>query len=218
MTSGPSSAPVGGVRAVLALSLVLGLGTPMPTWAEPPPWAPAWGYRDKSEERDHGHKGKDERKSKSKHEYDDDSDYEELGRRVGIARGRCDGEQLGAIAGGVLGGALGAQVGDGDGRIAAIVAGTLVGMVVGSRIGRWMDQTDQQCIGQTLERAADGQRVVWTSQGSGARFSTTPTRTFRRDGRYCRDYRTVVESSGSEHRQTATACRDQDGIWHPMES
>jgi Glycine zipper 2TM domain len=78
-------------------------------YADPPPWAPAHGYRAK---------GKDKGKRTkyyvgySGREYDGDYD---------IIRGRCDREKVGAVIGGVIGGVIGNEVANRDNRVVATI-------------------------------------------------------------------------------------------------
>ena len=138
------------------------------------------------------------------------------GAGTGIPQGHCHREAIGAIAGGALGGLIGSRVGDGDGATVAVIAGTLIGMFVGSRIGRHMDELDERCIGQVLERAPDGQVVTWRNPDTGAVLSAEPQRTFRQDGRYCRDYLASLQAAGDTRRLDGTACRDADGTWQRL--
>lgn len=168
--------------------------------ASPPPWAPAHGYRNKHSERYeyppvlpwHGH--------------DYHNDY--------IRSGRCDRAGLGAVLGGVVGGITGSQIGKGDGRTAATIAGTVIGILVGRAIGRQMDNTDQQCTGQTLEHAPDGIPVHWQDPDHNSDYLVTPLRTWRhQDGRYCREYTTEASIGGRMSEVYGEACRQPDGSW-----
>lgn len=169
--------------------------------AEPPPWAPAHGYRAK--------KGKAP-KHKHRHETREES-YAAVGG-LGIDLGTCYREQIGQILGGAAGGAAGSTIGKGDGKTVAVTAGTVIGFIVGGSIGRSMDQLDQNCVGQVLERADTGRTVRWKNP-DGERYSVTPTRTFEQNGRYCREYRSTGILGGGEQVLTGTACRNPDGTW-----
>lgn len=164
----------------------------------PPPWAPAHGYR--------RHRGGPP-----------DSDpevYVSYTRRLGIGAGTCNREAVGALLGGIIGGVIGSKVGEhNDARAAGTIAGTVIGVLVGRSIGRDMDQADQQCTGQVLERARDGETVVWRNAEAGVEFRVTPTRTFQRDGLYCRAYVTEAAGSGSRRKMQGEACRNADGTW-----
>lgn len=170
--------------------------------ADPPPWAPAHGYRAKKEKGHGKHK---------KHRDPADASYAEIGN-FGIDLGTCNREQIGQLLGGAAGGAVGSTIGKGDGKTVAVIAGTIIGFVVGGNIGRAMDEIDQHCAGQALERADTGQSVRWQNP-DGERYSLTPTRTFEREGRYCREYSSTGTVSGQQQTLTGVACRDAAGRW-----
>ncbi len=159
----------------------------------PPPWAPAHGYR-------------------NKHRYKSAKDgriYEfipaDLIRIPEIGFGKCDRETIGAVLGAAAGGAVGSKIGKGDGKVLASVGGN---------IGRAMDQVDQNCVGQILERAPNGSPVTWKDPDRGANYAVTPTKTYRRsDGRYCREYQTKIVIDGRTQDAFGTACRRNDGSW-----
>ena len=178
--------------------------------ADPPPWAPAHGYRSKQQ-----HYDRDE------YEYREDryylpwltrgyhSDY--------VGGGRCYREKLGAVLGGMIGGAAGSHVGHGDSRTVATITGVVIGILVGQSIGRHMDETDQNCTGQTLEYAPDHAPVSWRDPGSGNVYTVTPLATYPAPGsRYCREYQTDAIIGGRRQQMYGTACRQPDGSWQRM--
>ncbi|HSS64431.1 MAG TPA: RT0821/Lpp0805 family surface protein [Gammaproteobacteria bacterium] len=196
------------VSSVL-LGASLALAVPPPVSADPPPWAPAWGYRAKGKYK-HKHKGR------VRYERYDETEYVHRTRDYGIYYNTCDRETIGALIGGAVGGLAGSQIGKGDGRVAAAVAGTVIGVIVGREIGRSMDQIDQTCTGQVLERAQTHQTVTWRNPDSRATYNVTPTSTFESDGRYCREYVTEALINGRRERVTGTACRESDGTWRKV--
>ncbi|MGH7089155.1 MAG: glycine zipper 2TM domain-containing protein [Stellaceae bacterium] len=187
--------------ALLALALAAS-GTAI---ADPPPWAPAYGYR-------------------AKHHHDrDDGDRRAPPPTVvpapvvipyGLAQGRCDRELVGAALGGAAGGLVGSHFGKSSGRTAATIGGVLAGMFIGGSIGHSMDQVDQACAAKTLEYVPDRQTVVWQgTQQQG--YSITPIRTYQaEDGRYCREYQSTAVIAGRTQEVHGTACRAQDETWH----
>ena len=227
------------IRHLLAASLALLVALPQAAVADPPPWAPAHGWRAKHDGDDYEceykkkHKrGKYEYKEKCKtkrrnkkrrHASDDDRqrvraerDYEDYRQRstaMGIPSGTCNKDVLVGLLGAAGGGFLGSKVGKGDGQLAATAAGTVIGYIVGSSLGRYMDEGDQGCVGQALERAPDRQTVAWTDGRSDSRYEITPTRTFRNDGRYCRDFVMDALVDGRPDTVRGTACRNPDGSW-----
>jgi len=221
-----------GHHLLTALVMLL-FALPGVTAADPPPWAPAHGWRtqnggDDSYECEYKYKskkGKYEYKEKCKsrkrprgyHENvnaeRDVELYEQRGSALGIARGACNKEIVLGLLGAAGGGFLGSRVGKGDGQLAATAAGTVFGYLVGSSLGRYMDEADQSCVGQVLERAPDRQTVAWTDAQRDARYEVTPTRTYRNDGRYCRDYVMDAVVDGRPQTVNGTACRNPDGTW-----
>ena len=128
-------------RALTLAALALMLAAPPTSYADPPPHAPAHGWRKKHDPNYVGYTGKKW-----------DRDY-------GVIDGRCNREAVGAVLGGGVGGAIGSQVVKGEGRAVAIVVGSVLGAVIGSKIGRELDEADRGCIGHALELAADGKPV-----------------------------------------------------------
>ncbi len=168
----------------------------------PPPWAPAHGYR-------------------AKHRYLSSQDNRvhefvpaDLVKVPEVGLGQCDKATLGAVLGAAVGGAAGSRFGKGDGKILTSVGGAIIGALVGGNIGRAMDQVDQNCVGQILERAPTGSAVTWRDPDRSVDYNVTPTRTYRRnDGRYCRDYQTKIVIAGRVENAHGTACRGHDGRW-----
>ncbi len=197
-------AATGAIALTLAFSVGLPAFLDMPfvgtAQADPPPWAPAHGYRAKG------------RYKKGKHR----RAYQQAYRvpNAGISSGICNREVIGAILGAAAGGYAGSRIGNGKGNIAATAAGALLGLLVGGGIGRSMDQVDQDCIGQTLEQAEDNRSVRWRNPDSGTNYRITPTKTYSvSDGRYCREYTTEATIGGKTQRTYGTACRQPDGSW-----
>lgn len=185
-----------------------------PVAADPPDWAPAWGYRAK-------HEYKHERKWKHEREHE----YEHARRHAwyrdqraeapsDIGIGQCNRQLIGGLIGAAGGGLAGAQIGNGRGQLAAVAAGTVLGYLLGSNVGRSMDQTDAACVERALEHADDGQDIVWDNPDRHARYEVTPTRTYQQnDGRYCREYTSSAIVNGREQTVYGTACRQPDGSW-----
>lgn len=171
----------------------------------PPPWAPAHGYR-----RKHG--------GGPAVVYQEPVPAEgvhvEYEQKFGIADGTCNREAVGAVLGGVVGGAIGRKIGDNNhNKTLGTIAGAVIGVLVGKDIGRKMDAADQNCTGQVLERAPDGQTVQWRNPENGQQYRMTPTETFQRDDHYCRRYVTEARVDGRAETSRGTACRNSDGTW-----
>lgn len=125
-------------------------------------------------------------------------------------------ETGGAILGGVIGAVAGTQIGKGSGRIAAVIGGTVLGAVIGGQIGRSMDDRDHATVQQSLESTPTGRVASWKNPDTGTEYAVRPTRTYRRDGRDCRDYETWAFIDGYEQKVTGTACRLADGTWQTL--
>ncbi|GBG12877.1 type I secretion protein ATPase [Novimethylophilus kurashikiensis] len=186
-------------RTALALiGLALILPASPSVYADPPPWAPAHGWRKKHDPYYTGYSGK---------RWDDD---------YGIVEGTCDRDKIGAVLGGVVGGAIGSTVGKGDGRTVAIIIGSVLGAVVGHQIGEQMDKADRACIGHALELASDRNSVVWDNPNSGLSYRVTPVRGLDIDGRKCREYDLAIRGDGVNEKRREKACQVSEGTWKPM--
>ena len=65
-----------------------------------------------------------------------------------------------------------------------------------------------------LERAPDGQGIMWDEPADGTRYQVVPTETYRQaDGRYCREYLTTATVGGQTREVYGRACRQPDGAW-----
>lgn len=162
----------------------------------PPPWVPAHGYR-----RQHSGDYYGDRQIAYVPPFDIDS-------------GRCNRELLGSLLGAAAGGFAGSQIGDGRGQLAAVAGGTVLGYLLGGTIGRSMDSMDQNCIGQALEHAGDGQQIVWDNPRTGDQYQVVPTQTVQRsDGHHCREYTATAVVNGRSQQTYGRACRQPDGSW-----
>lgn len=211
--------------AVASLSLILPLWEGSNAYADPPPWAPAHGYRNKHH--DHDHEDDDEQGDHDRGERDDHHQRRERiiyrdavpnqpvynNTQYGIEQGTCNRQTLGQVLGGATGAAIGSTIGKGNGNTAAILGGTIIGVIVGGNIGQSMDRVDQGCVGQVLEHASDGRRVAW-SDPNGARYQVTPDRPYQNpQGQYCRRYLTDAVINGQNRQVSSLACRQPNGAW-----
>jgi surface antigen len=196
-----------------ALLAFLAVTLSAPVLADPPPWAPAHGWRKKNDPNYVGYTGKKW-----------DKDY-------GILEGRCNTAAVGAVLGGAAGGVIGANVAKGNDRPVAIVVGTVLGAVIGSKIGADIDASDQGCMGHAFELAAEQKTVVWTNAHTGVTYRLTPTRNFGDQRNPCREFTALAVAGGGEregkskgkgkgakkgHGETTlkgVACRQGSGEW-----
>jgi surface antigen len=177
-------------RIVLALALA-----PLLAQADPPPWAPAHGWRKKHDPYYVGYTGKRWEK-----------DY-------GVVSGRCDTAAIGAAIGGVLGGAVGARVASNEDRPFAIIAGAAIGALLGAKIGREIDAADQACIGHALELAAEKRTVAWTNPATGVAYRLRPVANQPRGAEPCREFLLEASAGKSRNATKAIACRRGEGQW-----
>jgi surface antigen len=194
--------------ATLMLAALLAIAFATEALADPPPWAPAHGYRSK----DKG-KGKDKRRDRDGERYWVGYSGNEYSRDFDVVEGRCNREQVGAVLGGVVGGVVGNQVGSRDNRTVATIIGVAVGALIGAKVGRDMDDRDRACLGQALELGASGRRVAWTNETTGVRYELVPADGRRDGGPVCRDFR-LSSIQGRERRDSdARACQSRPGVW-----
>ena len=189
--------------AGVALVTATAVAVPAPVQADPPPWAPAWGYRAK-----HGKKNKDKKHGSETVVVE----QEPFAIPYGIDLGRCNRTEIGAALGAATGAAVGSQVVDEDDRVIGIIGGLIVGGVIGGLIGKAMDNADEACMGHALEYAQDGVPVHWRDP-NGYDYKVVPSDTYQSAGRYCRHYTTTVVISGAPETLAGTACRRADGNW-----
>lgn len=183
-----------GVTALLIAGAWLA-AVPGNVYADPPPWAPAHGWRKKNDPNYVGYTGRKW-----------ENDY-------GVINGQCNRQAVGAVLGGVVGGAVGSQIGKGSGREIAILVGTVAGAVIGAQIGRDMDRADQACIAHALELAGTRQRVSWPSADNRATFTLTPGTGFQRNGQTCREFSLLRNAGSRSDTIPGRACRTGDGTW-----
>jgi len=94
---------------------------------------------------------------------------------------------------------------------------SLSSVVVDSEIDSYMDKTDELQAQLALEYNQDRQARKWQNDNTGARFSTTPTSSYRNvSGQNCRAYQTDVFIDGKKESGRGTACRQPDGTWKLM--
>jgi len=170
------------MRKLILSAALVAVAAPVPALADPPPWAPAHGWRKKNDPNYVGYTGKKW-----------DQDY-------GILEGKCNTAQVGAVLGGVTGGVIGSQVAKGDNRPCVLVVGTVLGAVIGSKIGAEIDNGDRGCMGHAFELAAEQKTVVWTNGQTGVTYRLTPTRNFGDQKNPCREFNAVAVAGGGRDR------------------
>jgi surface antigen len=163
--------------------------------ADPPPHAPAHGWRAKQGSYYVGYTGTRWPR-----------DYE-------ITSGHCNREEVGAVLGGVVGGTIGHETAKPEDRVVATIIGAAVGALVGSKIGKELDNRDQSCIGQALELAQPGQSVQWRNEQLGVAYVLTPNGSEQVDGRSCRSFKLRSTANGKSQTVTRRGCQVAQGQW-----
>lgn len=186
---------------VIKLSLlpaIFCIAMPAATFADPPPWAPAHGWRKKNDPEYVGYTG------------------EKWSKDYGIRIGQCNRAAIGAVIGGAVGGAAGSTLGKGDGRTVAIILGSVFGTVIGAKIGNDIDAADRACFGHALELARDNKKVVWRNEETGVFYQLTPLAGFKQKGKNCREYVTKTTFKNKSSEQRGKACREEVGEWRVL--
>lgn len=182
-------------RIQLALATLFTLALlPVPAPADPPPWAPAHGWRKKNDPNYVGYTGRKWEK-----------DY-------GVVEGHCNTQAIGAVLGGVVGGAVGSRAANEENRPVAILVGGVLGAVIGAKIGRSIDDADRACMGHALELAGENQTVRWQNS-AGVSYALTPTRNLGDRSNPCREFVTKVSSGRAADAVNGVACRQRNGDW-----
>lgn len=164
-------------------------------YADPPPCAPAHGWRAQHDPYYVGYTG---------HKWDKDYD---------IIDGTCNREAIGGVLGGIVGGAVGSTIGNGDSRKVAILIGSVLGAVIGKKIGQDMDNADRGCLGHTLELGTDHKPVSWENPENGLSYTVTPLNGFQSNGMKCRAYDLDIEGDDIQDTKHEKACQIGPGNW-----
>lgn len=131
--------------------------------------------------------------------------------------GRLNKEGVVGVGGAIAGGVIGSNIGKGSGQVAAIIGGAVLGGMLGSEIGASLDKADVAYHNRTQTRALEHNKVgassSWRNPDSGASGTITPTKTFERNGTYCREFNQVINIGGKSEKGYGTACRQPDGAW-----
>lgn len=130
-----------------------------------------------------------------------------------LGLGGCNQRESGTVVGTIAGAAIGSQFGHGAGNVAMTALGAVAGSIIGGNIGRKMDDADRLQTQRALERTRTNEARSWRNPDNGNRYTVTPTRTYQRSGRACREYRTRAYIGGREEIVYGTACRQPDGSW-----
>jgi len=184
--------PVTKLARIFALALIVaGAASAL---ADPPPHAPAHGWRQKHDPYYVGYSGV---------RYEKD---------FGIVSGRCNREEIATVVGGAVGGYLGSRIAT-EHPVVGTVIGAVAGAVIGKRIGRELDERDRHCFGHALEIGEAGKPVVWMNESTGVRYELVPGASRTRDGAACREFRMTTRDGRARSSQTGLACQAEPGVW-----
>ena len=126
-------------------------------------------------------------------------------------------QNIGTVLGGASGALLGATLGRGDGQLVAVAVGAVAGAFIGNRIGASMDKTDALALEsnaqKSLEQVPVGQTTTWNNPDTGNHGSFTPTKTYKSESGYCREFTQKITVAGKTQDGYGTACRQPDGSW-----
>lgn len=123
-------------------------------------------------------------------------------------------QQSGTVIGAVAGGIIGNQFGDGAGRALATATGIVVGGLIGSQIGRDLDEADRRAALDAEYRALEYEEESdWRNEKTGHYGTIRPRRSYRREGRVCREYEHRVYIDDEPEILVGKACRQPDGSW-----
>jgi len=167
--------------------------------ADPPPHAPAHGWRKKHDPYYVGYSGRHW-----------EHDYE-------ILSGRCNREAVATVMGGVVGAVIGSRTSTSENRTVATIVGAAAGALIGKWIGRQLDEADRGCIGHALEVGKSGQQVLWTNDTTGVHYQMEPGGNRDQNGAACREFTLLATAGEQKSSRQGVACQSQPGVWEIVE-
>ncbi len=120
---------------------------------------------------------------------------------------------LGGVLGAGAGGYVGSNFGGGKAKLVTTVIGALAGAFLGQSVGQSLDRVDELHLQNAIERNPTGTSSSWGNPDTGKEVSVTPTKTFKKSGRDCREVEMTVTVDGNQETATTTACRKPKGGW-----
>lgn len=117
------------------------------------------------------------------------------------------------VAGAAAGGLLGAAAFHGQNAWLGVVGSAVAGGIIGNQIGQYMDRQDLANMNSALTRVREGDQASWTNRRTKATYTVTPVKSYRSQGRYCREYQTTINVGGKNQQAYGRACRMPDGQW-----
>ncbi len=127
-------------------------------------------------------------------------------------------ESTGAISGMIIGGALANDMaGESSNKALATVLGAFVGGVIGQNIGAQLDERDRLLAGEAYNTALEfnptDKAAEWRNPDTGNYGRVIPVTTYRKNGRYCREFTQEIFVGGQKETGYGRACRQPDGSW-----
>ena len=127
-------------------------------------------------------------------------------------------ESVGALSGMVIGGALANDMAEGSkNKGIATILGAFVGGTIGQNIGAQLDERDRLLAGEAyttaLEYNPSDKAADWKNPDSGNYGRVIPVSTYRKNGRYCREFTQEIFIGGEKQTGYGRACRQPDGSW-----
>jgi surface antigen len=179
-------------KGMLALSLFGFWFALEPVLADPPPWAPAHGWRRKHDPFYVGYAGR---------QWSDD---------YGVISGRCNTDMVLTAIGAAAGGTIGNRTASDENRAVATIVGAIVGGVIGNAIGERIDAKDRACTGHALELARVGQKVRWDNPETGVSYTVRPTRDL---ADHCREFEFRAQGRSASAPVKLKGCARPGGEW-----
>ena len=125
-------------------------------------------------------------------------------------------QSIGQVSGAAIGAILGNQIGSGSGRAVATIGGALIGSHIGNNIGRSLAEQDRAHLYESLDEVPLQHSRSWSSD-HGERYTVTPVKTYRHQGRVCRRFKMTIMTGDQLETIEGRACRERAGHWRVIE-
>ena len=127
-------------------------------------------------------------------------------------------QKIGTLSGMIIGGALANDMAEGSkNKGIATILGAFVGGTIGQNIGALLDERDRLLAGEAyttaLEYNPSDKAAEWKNPDSGNYGRVIPVSTYRKNGRYCREFTQEIFIGGEKQTGYGRACRQPDGSW-----
>ena len=127
-------------------------------------------------------------------------------------------QKIGTLSGMIIGGALANDMAEGSkNKGIATILGAFVGGTIGQNIGAQLVERDRLLAGEAystaLEYNPSDKAAEWKNPDSGNYGRVIPVSTYRKNGRYCREFTQEIFIGGEKQTGYGRACRQPDGSW-----